>query len=168
LSIQFSRSIRSLNIDSFRASRIGLIIGSLLMLTLILWFFFARVSVHETSQEVSLSQDGRALATFSEDALTRIQLGQDTLVRVFSSTDEPPLTIQGVVFDIFPDSNQVEITIVAEDFLDIPATDNINAQVDIEIEQVTPFNLIMRYSGQFVESEQVGADSQTESSASTP
>ena len=168
MSIQFSRSIRSLNIDSFRASRIGLIIGSLLMLTLILWFFLARVSVHETSQEVSLSQDGRALAAFSDDALSHIQPGQETLVRVFSSADEPPLTIQGIVFDIFPDSNQVEIIIVAEDFLDIPAIDNINTQVDIEIEQVTPFNLIMRYSGQFVESEQVDATSQSEESASTP
>lgn len=165
MSIQFSRSIRSINIDSFRASRIGLIIGSLLMLTLILWFFFARVSVHETSQEVSLSQDGRFLAAFSDEALTRIQPGQDTLVRVFSSTEEPPLTIHGVVFDIFPNSNQVEIIIVAEDFIDLPANENLTAQVDVEIEQVTPFNLIMRYSGQFVESEQGSTNSQTGSSA---
>lgn len=165
MSIQFSRSIRSINIDSFRASRIGLIIGSLLMLTLILWFFFARVSVHETSQEVSLSQDGRFLAAFTDESLTRIQPGQDTLVRVFSSTEEPPLTIQGVVFDIFPDSNQVEIIIVAEDFIDLPPSENLTAQVDVEIEQVTPFNLIMRYSGQFVESEQGSTNSQTDSSA---
>lgn len=168
MSIQFSRSIRSLNIDSFRASRIGLIIGSLLMLTLILWFFLARVSIHETSQDVNLGEDGRFLAAFSEDSLTRIQEGQEVLVRFFSSADEPPHTIQGVVFDIFPDSNQVEIIIVSEDFIDIPATDNINAQVDIEIEQVTPFNLIMRYSGQFVESDQAQGNSEQASSANSP
>lgn len=137
------------------------------MLTLILWFFFARVSVHETSQEVNLSQDERFLAAFSNESLTRIQPGQGTLVRIFSASDQPPLTLQGVVFDIFPDSNQVEIIIVSEDFLDIPTTENFNAQVDVEIEQVTPFNLIMRYSGQFVESEQGSSNPQTESSART-
>ena len=167
MSIQFSRSIRSLNIDSFRASRIGLIIGSLLMLTLILWFFLARVSVHETSQEVIL-ENGRFLSTFTEESLARIQPGQDVLVRMFSTSDEPPLTVQGVVFDVFPDSNQVEVIIISEDFFYIPSLDNVNAQVDIEIEQVTPFNLIMRYSGQYIETEQAQENSQSANSANTP
>ena len=138
------------------------------MLTLILWFFFARVSVHETSPEVSLSEDGRFLVTFSEESLTRIQPGQEALVRLFSIADEPPLTLEGVVFDVFPESNQIEVIIISEDFFDIPITNNISAQVDIEIEQITPFNLIMRYSGQFVESDQGQGNSETGSSVSTP
>ncbi|MGW8143351.1 MAG: hypothetical protein ACWGN2_03095 [Anaerolineales bacterium] len=167
MSIQFSRSVQSLNIDSFRASKIGLIIGSLLMFTLILWFFFARVSVHEISHDVRFNEDGRILATFSEEAFTRIQPGQDALIRIFNAAEGPPLAVQGFVYDVFPERNQAEIIIVSENLFDIPETNNINAQVDVEIEKVTPFNLIMRYSGQFVETDQGETNSQTESSANT-
>jgi multidrug resistance efflux pump len=162
LSIQFSRSIRSLNIDSFKASRVGLIFGSVLMLALVFWFFFARVSVYETSQELSIDEQGYILAEFPDDSMTKIQAGQDVLVRVFSSSDQPPISIQGVVFDTFPDSNQVEIIMLSDDLLDVQITENMQAQVDVEIELVTPFNLVMRYSGKFVETNQSLEDSQIE------
>jgi hypothetical protein len=50
--------MRSLNIDSFQASRVGLIVGSGLVLALIVWFLFARVTLYAVSREVGFDQDG--------------------------------------------------------------------------------------------------------------
>lgn len=131
-----------------------MIIGSLLMLMLILWFFFAKVSVHETSQEVSLSKDGTFLVVFSDEAMTRIQPGMEALIRVFTIADQPPVTIEGVVFDTDPDQNLVEIITQSEEFFELPDVERISAQADVEIERVTPVRLVQRFSGQFVDSEQ--------------
>ena len=143
-------------------------IGSLLMLMLILWFFFARVSVHESSQEVSLSQDGTFLVVFSDDAMTRIQPGMDALIRILTIADQPPLSLEGVVFDIDSGNNLVEIVTLSEEFFGLPDMESLSAQVDIEIERVTPFRLIQRYSGQFVESENPPTGSQTDNQAEPP
>jgi hypothetical protein len=128
-----------------------LIIGSVLMLMLILWFFFAKVSVHETSQEVSLSEEGTFLAAFTEDAINRIQPGMEALIRIFTITDQPPLTLEGVVFDIDSKDGLVEIVTLSEELFELQFMDNLTAQVDIEIERITPFHLVQRYSGQYVE-----------------
>jgi hypothetical protein len=124
------------------------------MLMLILWFFFAKVSVHETSQEVNLSKDGTFLAVFPDEAITHIQPGMAALIHIATVADQPPLTLEGVVFDTDPGSNMVEIITASEEFFSLPEVENISAQVDIEIERVTPFRLVQRFSGQFVESDQ--------------
>lgn len=124
------------------------------MLMLILWFFFAKVSVHETSQEVSLSKDGTFLVVFSDEAMTRIQPGMEALIRVFTIADQPPVTLEGVVFDTDPDQNLVEIITQSEEFFELPDVERISAQADVEIERVTPVQLVQRFSGQFVDSEQ--------------
>jgi hypothetical protein len=62
MSIHFSRSMRSLNIDSFQASRFGLILGSLLVMVLIAWFLFAS-GLYAVSQEVGLTR-WTLIATF--------------------------------------------------------------------------------------------------------
>ena len=143
-----------MHLDSFRSSRVGLIIGCVLMLMLILWFFFAKVSIHETSEQVSLSQDGSFLVVFHDEAMNRIQAGMEALIRISTIGDQPPLSIEGFVFDSDPDSNTVEIITMDDSFFDIPAGDNISAQADVEVERVTPFHLVQRYTGQFAGSEQ--------------
>jgi hypothetical protein len=124
------------------------------MLMLILWFFFAKVSIHETSEDVQLSQDGTFLVVFHEEGMKRIQPGMEALIRIFTIGDQPPLSIEGVVFDTDINSSTVEIITMDESYYEMPAMDNISAQADVEVERVTPFHLVQRYTGQLAGSEQ--------------
>jgi hypothetical protein len=157
-----------MHLDSFRSTRVGLIIGCVLMLMLILWFFLAKVSIHETSEDVRLSQDGTFLVVFRDEAFSRIQPGMEALIRIFTIGDQPPLSIEGVVFDSDSNSNTIEIITLDESFFDIPAGDNISAQADVEVERVTPFHLVQRYTGQFAGSEQTSQNSPADLPAGNP
>lgn len=138
------------------------------MLMLILWFFFAKVSIHETSEDVRLSQDGTFLVEFNDQAMNRIQLGMEALIRIFTIGDQPPLSIDGVVFDTDINSNTVEIITMDDSFFDMPAGNNITAQADVEVERVTPFHLVQRYTGQFAGSEQPSENSPADLPAGNP
>jgi hypothetical protein len=146
--------VRSLNVDSYRASRVGLVIGILLMTALILWFFFARVSIYESTQEVNLSDDGRLVAVFPAESAARINPGQTAVLRLLSSGDQPPIAVQGYVFDIPPDSGEAEILVRQSDLNGAQLTKGMKAQVDVEIDKITPFTMVIRYSGRFVENNQ--------------
>ena len=54
MSISFSRSMRSLAVDSFRPSLLGFIISAILLVAWLAWFFMARVSVYELSDTARL------------------------------------------------------------------------------------------------------------------
>jgi multidrug resistance efflux pump len=59
----FSRSIRSITVDSFRFSLLGLCLGVVLVILWTAWFFFARVSLYEVAQTARLevNQSGHPL-----------------------------------------------------------------------------------------------------------
>lgn len=54
MSISFSRSMRSLAVDSFRLSVLGFIFSAILVVAWFAWFFLARVSVYELSESARL------------------------------------------------------------------------------------------------------------------
>ena len=59
MSIPFSRSMRSLKVDSYRASLVGILLASAIMLALVVWFFSARITLFEVSNSVGMSEEGR-------------------------------------------------------------------------------------------------------------
>lgn len=162
MSIPFSRSLRSLNIDSFQASRVGLILGIVLVLILIIWFLFARVTLYAVSQEVGFDQDGRFTATFSKEEMARVQVGQGVLLRIFSTADQPPLVIPGIVYDIPPGSQEAEILIMSEDLPENGISQNATGQVEVEVEQITPLALVLRTSGKYLSGNQLPVSPQTQ------
>ncbi len=139
-----------MNIDSFRAARIGLILGGILMVGLLAWFFFAKVGLYEISQEVSFNEEGRLMATFRPESIARIHVGQPAILRVYGGGDQPPITIQGVVWDTPPDTNQAEIYVMNEDPSQYPLQGGVKAQAEVQIESVTPFTLVLRSTGKYV------------------
>ena len=142
--------MRALRLDSFRLSRVGLILAILNMLALLAWFFFARVTMYEVSPTLSPGSEGRLLAAFSPEAFSRIRPGQSALVRVSASGDQQAATLAAMVFDIDREKNQAVIYVLPAENLPDLSGDKLNGRVDVEVEYVTPFELILRNSGQFM------------------
>ena len=115
MSLQFSRSLRALRVDSFRPSRIGLFLGILLMMGLIVWLFTAKVTLYENSASLQFGEDGRILATFTPEGMKRIRQGQTGMLHIDAGTDQQAESLPAMVFDTQADSNVAEILIKSGD-----------------------------------------------------
>ena len=150
MSLQFSRSLRSLRIDSYRASRVGLILAILVMAALIAWFFLAKVTLYETSSSISFTDDGRLVAVFSPESLKRIRQGQSAILRVNLGTDQPAVTLPALVFDMATDANQVEFLIMSPEMPQNLSKEKLSGQIEVEVEYITPAQLVLRTSGKMM------------------
>lgn len=160
MSLQFSRSMRSLNVDSFRPSRIGLLLAILIMVGLIFWFFFARITLYEISSEISYTQDSQVLAKFAPTSMARIRQGQPVILRISGGTDQKSLNFSGYVFEKKSD-NQIEIVITDGDLPPEVLEGNLSGQADVEVEYITPVTLVMRASGRFLNKSRLPMSPQT-------
>jgi hypothetical protein len=150
LSLQFSRSLRSLRVDSFRAAKIGLLLAIFLMTGLLAWFFLARVTLYENSTSIQLTDDGRIRASFSKEGMGRIHKGQAALVRLKNGPDQAVVTLPAFVYDIEPDTDQA---ILVFDTNQVPPDllgDNLNGRVEVEVEYLTPVQLVLRATGKYL------------------
>src|SRR5271170_7803502 len=91
--IAFARTIRALDADDFRRSKLSLAIAAILLGAWAWWMLAARVPQYESTTNVRL-ESGSAIAYFSPDAARRIQPGQPALVRFNGSSF--PARVQSV------------------------------------------------------------------------
>ena len=154
MSLPFSRSIRSLDIDSYRASRIGMILAIVIMILLFAWFFFVKVTLYEVSSDLTFTEDGYVLAYFPKEALKRIRTGQPVILRVYSDPDQAALTIPGLVISTEKDGEQVQILMISEEAFSLPPQEDLTGQAQVEVEYVTPATLVRRASGSFLNNSQ--------------
>jgi hypothetical protein len=155
VSIQFSRSMRSLRLDSFRATRIGLVFAIIIMLALIVWFFMAKVTLYEVGSSMEWNVDGKLMVTFPKEALSRLRPGMPAILRLPQSTDQPAMTIPAVVFDLPREGEQVEILVLSGAQPLDTQQGKLTGQVEVEVEYVTPAELVLRSSGKFLDRSQV-------------
>lgn len=144
--------MRALRLDSFRASRIGLILAVVNMAVLIGWFFFAKVTLYEVSTTLESGADGRVLATFSGEALERLQQGQSATLRLSGSADRPGLSLPAYLFSLERGKNPVEFVIMANDTL---PSGKLSGRLEVEVERVTPAELVLRTSGRYLNQGQI-------------
>ena len=149
MSLQFSRSMRSLKPESFRAARIGLILGSLNMLFVLGWFFLARVTLYEVSTQAQVNKDGLVKAVFSEEAVKRIKPGQAAIVRVSNGADQSPAAVSAIVVDAQA-NGRIELLIQSRDFFVYYDPAMKPEKVEVETEYITPANLVMRATGRYI------------------
>ena len=154
MSLPFSRSIRSLDIDSYRASRIGMILAIVIMILLFAWFFFVKVTLYEVSSDLTFTEDGYVLAYFPKEALSRIQSGQPVILRLYSDPDQAALTLPGLVISTEKDGEQVQILMISEEAFSLPPPEDLTGQAQVEVEYVTPATLVRRASGSFLNNSQ--------------
>jgi hypothetical protein len=79
--IAFARTLRALDADDFRASKLGLLLPVILLVAWTWWMLAARVPQYESTTNVRIER-GRALAYFPPDVLARIHAGQPAAVHV--------------------------------------------------------------------------------------
>jgi len=161
MSIAFSHSLRSLQADRNRFSLVVLFLIGLLFLGWLVWFFFVPVIVYETGQIVQTSSDGVVVAQFPLTAQDRLQPGQ--AVQLYLDGANQHEAIPATVVDVTqqPTGNQIQAVIYAD--MDAPSVaalqDGLTGQARVAVEQLSPAALVMRSTGQGVDTPPVSFDS---------
>ena len=161
MSLQFSRSLRSLSKDSYRMARIGLILAMVAVAALIFWFFFARVTLFENSIGMELSEGGRLIASFPKESIDRLRAGQGAIVRLRSDTNGNATTLPAVVFSVDTQNNQAEIILVGEVIPSELSPQDFKGQVSVEVAYVTPISLVLRATGYTTAQREIPVSPQT-------
>jgi hypothetical protein len=154
MSMPFSRSIRSLEIDSYKASRVGMILAILIMISIILWFFLAKITIYEFSSQIEFIGNDRITAIFPEEPIKKIKTGQPAIINLDLGSDLPRASLPAFVIGMDKERGAVELIVISENLHQIPLSEAITGQVQVEIEYVTPAALIRRASGMYVQDSQ--------------
>lgn len=131
--IAFARTLRALQADDFRASKLGLLAAAILLIAWTWWMFAARIPQYESATNVHIDS-GRAVAHFPPNVLSRIQSGQPAFVQVDGAT------LSARVQMIAPD--HVELVLAPNPQPPIPASSS--ASVEVETTRVSPAAIALR------------------------
>jgi len=162
MSLQFSRSMRALRVDSFRPARVGLFLAIVLMSGLIAWFFAAKVTIFENSTSLQFSEDGRLMANFTPEGMKRIRKGQTATLQIDAGADQPGESLPAMVFDTQPDSNVAEILVKVAQVPDSLKSGGLSGRVEVEVEYATPAQLLLRISGKYFGNSSIPVSPQSE------
>lgn len=130
--IAFARTLRALEADDFRASKLGLLIAALLLAAWAWWIFSARVPQYESTTNVRI-ESGYAIAYFPPEVLARFRAGQPALIH--SETNTLPSRVQSVT------SGHVQFALPAN------RQQPIASSVDIEVSRVSPASIALQSLG---------------------
>jgi hypothetical protein len=83
--IAFARTLRALDADDFRASKLGLLAAAILLAAWVWWMLAARLPQYESSNNVRI-ESGRAVAYFPPNTMGRISAGQPALIHIDGAT----------------------------------------------------------------------------------
>lgn len=142
--------MRILRADSYRASRFGLFFALLIMVGIMAWFFFAKVTLYENSTALQIQEDGRAFATFNEEGLQRIQMGQRAILRFNPGNSQPIVTLPAVVYDLLSEPNTAELIIITNEIPQEVLAGKISGRAEVEVDYLTPAQLLMQASGRLL------------------
>jgi hypothetical protein len=131
--IAFARTLRALDADDFRASKLGLLAAVVVLCAWTWWMFAARVPQYESTTNVRL-EPGRALAYFPPDAFARIHPDQSALVHFNDET--VPARVQTVTAD------HVELVLAPNP--QPPTPPSSSASAEIEVSRVSPAAIALR------------------------
>jgi hypothetical protein len=128
--IAFARTIRALNADDFRGSKLSFAIAAILLAAWTWWMLAARVAQYETTTNVRI-ESGRAIAYFP--STDQIRPGQTAFVRLGGNTI--PAQVQSVTADhaelVFTNNQQ-------------PTTTSTPSAARVEISSVSPAAIALR------------------------
>jgi hypothetical protein len=142
MSIAFSRSLRALNRDRDTGTLIALLAAVVLVIGWALWFFFAPITLYESTTDFTIGRDGLLAAQFSDAALARILPGQHG--RLLPEAGAQPAFEETVALRVMdtPASTGRGDGLV---YLYAPLSPiRATGTVQIAVEAVSPFTLILR------------------------
>jgi hypothetical protein len=157
MTIPFSQSMRSLQVDRGTSSRVGLVAALILLLLWAIWFFWAPITRYETGTIARIDRDGRVIATFPATALTHIWQGQRAYIRPQGVPVDERRPIPAVVANLLDPIAGADFQVSFS--IQWDAIDTVSArlleqapagEVVVEVERVSPATLVARASGQFL------------------
>jgi multidrug resistance efflux pump len=131
--IAFSRTLRALDADDFRASKLGLLAVVILLAAWTWWMFAASVPQYESTSNVRI-ESGRAIAYFSSQQVSRLHAGQPALVHVEGATF--PTRVQSLAAD------HAELLLAPNPQSPIPTSSS--ATAEIEVSRTSPAAIALR------------------------
>ncbi len=140
--IAFGRTVRALEHDSFRVSKLILSLALALLAGWMWWFFEATVPQYETAGDVRI-EPNRIVATFPVRALERVRPGETGIVRVAGQTI--PARVSAVAVQAV--GGQVSAILLPETESLPPGVSGQTGEADVEVERITPANLVLRSIG---------------------
>lgn len=130
--IAFARTLRALEADEFRASKLGLAAAAILLVAWAWWMIGARIPQYESTTNVRL-ENGHAIAYFAPAELDRIHAGQSASVHA-----------NGMAFAARVQSITSDYAELALASPQPPATISTAASADVEVSRVSPAAIAFR------------------------
>lgn len=148
MAVPFSRSTRSLSADNHRFALLGLASAMVLVTAWCGWFFFARITLHEISQDARLDNAELIVAVYPKSVLGRIVRGQTA--RFQPDGLALKTAIPAVVSEVTRtdgDVGHVTLILIHERGLPRSLEPNATGQLSIEVGQISPARLVLQAAG---------------------
>jgi hypothetical protein len=155
MSLPFKRSLRALQADSEVTMLAVLGVAIILLALWTVWFLFASIPRYATGQVIATNRSGSLIATFPLQ--TRLQPGQFARVHRAEPPDDGDLSAPAIVMLVerstSGDRLAVELAAISDFWFSRTDVDAAVTPllVDVEVEQVSPAQLVLRASGQWID-----------------
>lgn len=149
MSTPFSRSLRSLERDTFRPSLLGMLAFVLFLAAWLGWFFLADVGLYEASTDARLTSSTRGIAEFPRTSLGRVYAGQAAQFRLDSFPWTQYGAVAATVADVthIDDTVQVTLSLEPDTAPSIPLQSGLTGSAEIQVERLSPATLVLRIAG---------------------
>src|SRR5581483_208250 len=136
--IAFARTVRSLDADDFRGSKIASLLAAIVILAWVWWLFAPRIPQYEVSKDIRFDplETRSAIAFFPVSIEGRIQSGQ--IATFHTGTGMVPAQVTGVSFAAGAPV-RVELRYSRPVVATVQAT-----EVDVVVERVAPITIALR------------------------
>lgn len=144
MSASFSRSIREMQMETSGRSVVVLLVMGLFLAAWTAWLMLAQVSVYVVADTAVLTSPTHATAQFTPDALPTIKPGQTALLKLDAFSDPVPAIVSEVDPTLVDGRFPVQFRLQPASDSDVPLQAGLNGRIEVEVEQVTPFILLLR------------------------
>ena len=145
----FARTMRALDADDFRGSKLGLLLLAVVLAGWVWWMLAADVPQYETSENALLNVDldsgaPRAIADFPAQVARRIHPGQPAVLQASGAQQ----SIQAEVLRVAPEGPFVRVTFKLQE----PSTSDqsqstMRATASITVDHISPATIVLRALG---------------------
>lgn len=145
MTVQFSRSVRSIQADNLVPVLVGIGFFTVLMLGWMLWLFLAQIPFYATSTRATYHQEGYVIATFPPVSLARIRRGQPARLLLAGGSASKPIPL--IASDVDPVKGEVRLVLHLDDYETPHLQAGETGQVKVTVRQLSPILFILRAAG---------------------
>lgn len=155
MSLPFARSTRALHMDRPYSALVVLALAILLLGLWAAWFFSPSIPLYETGQIVSTTRRGTLVANFSAQAAPQLQAGQLAVLRpegnVANQFNGVPAMVMAIDYTVTDGQIQVNLAPLLDQESNRIIVKDFQGQVAVEVENISPAQMVWRASGQGVD-----------------